>query len=59
MVDACLLAEHRDLGGLNALIVAGGALLLLALATQARGASRYAVAGGAAVILAGIAIGSW
>lgn len=57
--DACVLQAHRDLGGLNALIVAGAALLLVALATQARGASRYAVAGGAAVILAGIAVGNW
>lgn len=57
--DACLLESHRDLGGLNVLVVAGAALILLALAVHARGPSAVAVASGAAVVLAGVAAANW
>ena len=60
--DACLLQSHRDLGNLDALVIAGGLLILLALAQLAarvRGPGAAAVAGGVAVILAGVASGNW
>jgi hypothetical protein len=57
--DTRLLQSHRDLGGLDALIVAGGLLILLALAAHVRGGSAYAVGAGAAVVLAGIVVGNW
>ena len=60
--DACLLQSHRDLGGLEALVIAGGLLLLFAvaqLAARVRGFSAVAVTGGVAAILAGIVSGNW
>jgi hypothetical protein len=60
--DECLLQSHRDLGGLEALVIAGGLLLLFAvaqLAARVRGVSAAAVAAGVAAILAGIATGNW
>ena len=60
--DACLLQSHRDLGNLDALVIAGGLLILLALAQLAvhmRGPGAAVVAGGVAVMLAGVASGNW
>ena len=60
--DECLLQSHRDLGGLDALVIAGGLLILVALAQLAarmRGPAAPVVAGGVAVILAGLVSGNW
>ena len=59
--DECLLNAHRDLGAYNALLAAGGVLILAAFAGVARGrAARAAVAGGVALgVAAGVAGAPW
>ena len=57
--DECLLNAHRDLGAYNALLAAGGLLILGAFAGVARGrASRAAVAGGVTVMVAALTVGA-